>query len=265
MPSRVSNGAQGVTPVIVEVKPQYAGRYTPTPPSSPKAVRFAPSSAQEVSRPLTNKEEWSLRHFEHHARECQTCFDPWQIYKDGARLCPEGHALAQDVAINVFYRSGSVYATRKEDHKLVRVEVKPGYGHVKGLLKSMDHHLRSRPVISYDRTYPVSARYPAEEYKRNERSKQTESVIVEPATSRRSSQQQQQKKTRHPSRRYETIVVDDDVDAATARTTAKKSKEHRGSLYEGDVARMERERRYRVEVREPESSSSRRWRRDRYD
>lgn len=257
MPSRVSNGAQGVTPVVVEVKPRNAAPSTPSPPPSPKAVRFAPSSAQGVSRPLTNTEEWSIWNFEHHASKCRTCYDPYGIYKEGGRLCSEGHALAQDVAINVFYKAGDIYATRKEEQKLVRVELKPGYWHVLGLLRSMDHHLRSssrrQPVVSYDRNYPVSARYPRErvsEYT-SDRRERRETVIVEPASSkpeRRSSHRGSQ----HPTKRYEPVVVSEDVEARQPSSSTTKYKEHRGTLYEADTARLGKDKGYRVEVREPE-------------
>lgn len=269
MPSKVSNGAHGVTPVVVEVKPRNVAPSTPSPPPSPKAVRFAPSSTQIASRPLTNTEEWSLWHFEHHASKCRTCYDPWRSYKESTRLCSEGHALAQDVAINVVYKSGDIYATKEEDRKLVRVEIKPGYWHVLGLLKSMDYHLRSssrrQPVVSYDK--PVSARYPRD-YKSDKRDRR-ETVIVEPASSR-PERKSSHRGSRHPSKRYETVVVDDDVDAAGPSSPSTKYKERRGSLYDAEMARLERDKRYRVEVREPERSSRRRRdkderRRERYD
>lgn len=266
MPSKVSNGAQGVQPVVVEVKPRNVAPSSPSPPPSPKAVRFAPSA----SRQLSNTEEWSLWHFEHHASKCKTCYDPLGAYRENARLCPEGHALAQDVAINVCYKDGDIYATRKEQHKLVRVEIKPGYWHVLGLLKSMDHHLRSsssrrQPIISYDRNYPVSARYPKErksEYQSDQRDRR-ETVIIEPASSR-PERRSSHRGSRHPGKRYDTVVVDDDVEAPrpSPSSPTTKYKEHRGSLYKDEMARLEREKRYRVEVREPESSSSSRRRRE---
>ena len=280
MPSRVSNTTQGTTPVVVEVKPRNVAPSTPSPPPSPKAVRFAPSSSQEVSRPLTNTEEWSIWHFENHASQCRACHDPYRSYREGKQLCPEGHALAQDVACNVVYRAGDIYATRKEENKLVRVEIKPGYWHVLGLLKSMDHHLRGdrsaepsssrrhHPVVSYDKNYPVSARYPRErapEYHTDRRGERRETVIVEPHSSSRPERrpsQHKSKSSRHPSKRYEKVVLDENVEATQPATT--KYKERRGSLYDAEMAKLEREkeRKYRVEVREPESSSSRR-RRDR--
>ena len=244
-----SSRRQHTTPVIVEVKPDSARRsdasIAPSTPPSPKQVRFAPRSSEVVtgsSRPLTPTEAWSFYHFETHARGCPECYDPYKVMLAGNRLCSTGHALAQDVLIHVFSQEGQVYSTKKDDHKLVRVEIQPGYNHTRNLLTSIERHLRAQrtvPIISYDKTYPVSAR-------RTERDPESDyeesaDVVVE---SRRSERKPSTSKSKHKSSRYSTVVVKDDVEASSSRR-----KEKRGSLYEKDTQRPRKE--YVVEIREP--------------
>ncbi|KAK3711444.1 hypothetical protein LTR37_009623 [Vermiconidia calcicola] len=255
----VSRGKQYVTPVIVEVKPSNAGRSNiapSSPPASPnsKKARFANTLVDGVTRPLTSTEAWSLYYFETHARQCRDCYDPVGVYLKGAQLCANGHALALDVAEHVYHRAGEVYSNKKtEDHKQVRVELPLGYDQTRGLLKSMDRALRSTsrtvPVISYDPTYPVSARRrPSPERERRRYEDERKEVVVEPARSERS-----QRRSSHKPKRYGTVVVQDDVEAEPSRQSEKKPDQRRGSLYETDIQRRQKDRGYNVEEREPAS------------
>jgi len=186
---------------------------------------------------------------------CQYCNDPYRVYRKQRSLCPNGKDLAKDLACHVYLRDGEVYSTRKEDHKLVRVEVKAGYRNAQGLLESMRYHLngssRSRPVINYDQT-PATTR-PRERTPERRESKR-ETVVIEPASSkpeRRSSHHG----SRHKPRKYDTVVVQDNSET---QPTTTKYKERRGSLYETDMARQKKDRGYRVEVREPEDRQRKR-------
>lgn len=243
-----SSRRHSMRPVIVEVKPDSAptSNIAPSSPASPKAVRFAPKSEDRASRPLSSTEAWSLYHFENHARHCPACYYPLEVYRRGEQLCPAGHGLAQDVAYHVYHLNGEVYSTTKDDNsKLVRVEVPHGYHHLRSLLRSMESRLRSHrtaPVISYDRTYPVSAR------KSWTPETEPENVVLEPATSSR-------RRSTHRPVRYSTVIVDDDIEdvsAVTSKPSTIASKERRGTLYEKELQRKPKD--YRVEIREPSDS-----------
>ena len=260
----VSRGKQYVTPTIVEVKPSNVGsNIAPSsPPPSPKAVRFAPSSSDVVtgvSRQLTPPEAWSLYYFESHARQCHECQDPLRVHLKGGRLCDTGHALAQDVAIHVYHHAGEVYSREKDDHKLVRVELPPGYDQVRGLLKSMDRYIRSsnrtRPIISYDSNYPVSARRRSSPERPRTRDEPA-SVIVEPTSSQRPQRTKSTKSKTKPSG-YKT-VVQDDVQPEPEPLRRPTRDQRRGSLYEDDLKRERKDKGYRVEIREPERERERR-------
>ena len=237
-------------PVIVEVKPDAAtSNIAPSSPASPKAVRFA--SEDRASRQLTSTEAWSLYHFENHARHCPACHDPLAVYRRREQLCPVGHGLAYDVACHVYHLNGDVYSTTKDSHsKLVRVEVPHGYAQTRSLLRSMDHRLRSHrtpPIVSYDRSYPISAR------KSWTPESEPEKAILESATSSSSSSR---RPPMHRPVRYSTVVVDnddiEDVSAITSTpstTTSSLTRERRGTLYEKELQRKPKE--YRVEIREP--------------
>lgn len=217
-----------------------------SPPSSPKKVQFA--SKATSSRELTSPEAWSLYHFECHARGCPACYEPLGVYLKGAQLCDAGHALAQDVAIHVYYKAGEIYS--QDTYKLVRVELPPGYDQVRGLLKGMDHRLRQTsqpPMISYDRSYPVSPRQPSRRPEYEERNE----VIIEPADSRPS--KGSGRKSKHKSSKHKTTVIQDtkpEVEPELSTSQESKPRERRGSLYVSDQAR--RERKYNTETREPQ-------------
>ncbi|KAK5167003.1 uncharacterized protein LTR77_007732 [Saxophila tyrrhenica] len=278
MPS--SQGRQTATPVIVEVRPSNVGSSNvapATPPESPntKKARFASTVVNGTSRPLTPTEAWSLYHFETHAQKCADCHDPARALAKGQRLCDAGHALARDVAEHVYHQSGEIYSKGEDDHKPVRVEIHPGYKHARSLLQAIDRALRSRsrkvPIVSYDRSYPVSPRRRSSPDRREERREDRreekredrrererkyendkyEKVTVEPASS------VSRRKSSHKSKRYSTVVVDDDVEVTSSRQPEPKpqpkSESRKGSLYDAEIQRQKRDKGYVVEIREPSS------------
>lgn len=258
-----------VRPMVVEFTPDNApSNLAPSSPPSPKAVRFAPTSDNRLSRPLTSTEAWSLYYFENHARQCSACIQPLEVYRRGDCLCETGHGLAQDVACHVYYRDGEIYSNKRdEDAKVVRVEIPHGYVQLRSLLKAMDHRIRrSRhrtvPILSYDRSYPVSARRYSST---NDGDNKPTNVIIEPAISNRP----RHRSSKHSSVRYSTVEVDhDDIERvsgvkgsapSTSTTTTTSSSSRRGSLYEKDMQRRQKD--YHVEIREPSSSDYRKERR----
>lgn len=246
-----------VRPVVVEVRPDNAppvdnAPSSPSSPSSPKAVRFSPT-LDLASRPLTTTEAWSLYHFENHARQCPQCYQPAEVYRRGETLCDAGRGLAHDVAYHVFHKDGDVYSTKKDDSKLVRVEIPHDYKQLRSLLKAMDRGIRTHrtvPIVSYDRSYPIPAR------RSYEPSGEPETVIIEPASSTDYQSRRRSKK----SAGYATVVINEDVTATTPVRSAlpsaavpKKDQQRRGSLYE-----PRKEKKYRVEIREPSERKERR-------
>ncbi|KAK4549461.1 hypothetical protein LTR36_006458 [Oleoguttula mirabilis] len=235
--------------VTVEVKPENVSsskaKLTPSSPGSPKAVHFA-TLEKAKPRALTPTEAWSLYHFEAHAGQCRDCYGPLEVHQQGRRLCATGHGLAQDVAEHVYRQDGVVYSRKKDNHKLVRVDMPHNYPQLSQLLKTMDRAIRSAPrtvpIVSYDRTYPVSARRTAPEANDAYEDERAE-VVIEPAVTTPSRHKSKQKSTR-----YTTVVLEEDVEATTTLR-----KERRGSLYYDDMQRQRKEA-YKVEIREPERS-----------
>lgn len=247
----VSRGEkQYVRPRIVEVKPLKSYNTTPSPPPSPKAVRFAPTA----SRQITSTEHWSLWHFENHARICVTCYDPLAIYLRNGQLCSLGHDLAQDVAVHVYHKAGEIYSTEKDKQKDVRVELPQGFDQVRRLLKGMEYRLRSsnRPIISYDQHYPVSPRLNSAAPMYNGAAERRE-VIIEPATtSQRTSTSKSKSKSKSHKSTYPkaTVIQEADPEPEPAREKETQPRERRGSLYRSD--RQRKEKNYHVEEREPD-------------
>lgn len=132
-------------------------------PASPvKSVGFAPITS--APRTLTNDKLWRLYNFEAHARLCSECIDPYHVHKYHGRLCDQGHLLAQDVARIMYskHRGRETFdATVPSGHELVRVDLPTEYSEVRSLLKAMERSLRhrkQRPIVSFDRSYPVALR-----------------------------------------------------------------------------------------------------------
>ncbi|KAK5680039.1 hypothetical protein LTS10_007987 [Elasticomyces elasticus] len=234
----------------VEVRPDNATKsnIAPSSPGSPKAVRFAPSTKAE-SRALLPIEAWSLYHYETHARQCDTCYNT--LDTTSGRLCATGQSLARDVAEHVHRLDGNVYSRKKDNHKLVQVELPQGYTQVPQLLKSLERARRTTsrapPVVSYE---PVSPRRttPEHDYDYEQGTKVTiESARTQPSKSH--------SKSKHKSTRYKTVIVEEEPEAAKQRTPV--SKERRGSLYYEDEARQRKEA-YEVEIRQPDRKERRR-------
>ncbi|CAK3887234.1 Hypothetical predicted protein [Lecanosticta acicola] len=254
----MSSRRQSLDPLVVKLLPNNRpSNIAPcSPPSpTPKRVSFAPKADDKLSRPLTSTEAWSLYYFENHARHCPDCYNPHEVYRRTGRLCEIGHGLAQDVACHVYHQGGEVYSTRKDDSKLVRVEIPHGYAHLRGLLQSMAREIRHRttPILSYDKTYPVPAR------KSWTPDSQPEIVTVESAIS-----SSPKRRSIHRPVRYSTVVIDNDVEDVTAVRRPQPQPqqlplERRGSLYE-----QRKKQDYRVEIREPSDKKDRR-RRERRD
>lgn len=237
-------------PVVVEVRPDNVpSTMAPSSPSAlPKSVRFAPTSSNRSSRPLTSVEAWSLYNFEIHARTCDYCFNSLAVHEQGGRLCDIGLGLAEDVACHVYHHENEIYSTRKDDSKLVRVEVPRGYTHLRQLLSKMGRTLRSHKMMasipSYDRYYPVPAR-------RSSLSAHAlnGTVTIEPASSSDRSKRPSSIKAHYG---YTTI------ESQPARSVPAVSKERRGTLYEKDLQRKQDL--YNVEIREPDRRERRRYR-----
>ena len=226
----------------VEVKPDSAtskSNIAPSSPGSPKAVRFAPAFKAE-SRALDLAESWSCYHLETHCRQCNECYKP----VESRQLCATGLALARDVAEHVYRQDGAVYSRKKDNTKLVQVDLPKDYTQVPQVLKLLERAQRTKhrapPVVSYEPVF--SRRTTPDEDER------TTKVTIEPtrAKSHRSS--------KHKSTRYKTVVVQEDVDES-ATTPVKK--ERRGSLYYEDMARQRKEA-YEVEIRQPDRKERRR-------
>ncbi|TKA71668.1 hypothetical protein B0A49_05277 [Cryomyces minteri] len=248
MPSSVRDTT--CKPTVVVVQPSSSS--APSPPSP--RVRFPSSSSlvTGISRPLTAPEAWSLYDFETHSQTCGACYDPYSVHRSGGQLCTRGHRLAQEVAAYVYRQDGEIYSTAagvphaQQRHKLVRVEIPPGFDNARGLLKAISSGLRHRsrrPILSVDRTYPIAPRLPARRV-----------VVEQPA--RASDAGEGRRRHDHRAHRPEIEIVE-----WPATTPPRQGEEapRRGSLYVADLREQQRARvGYRVEVREPERRERRR-------
>ncbi|EMC99678.1 hypothetical protein BAUCODRAFT_345442 [Baudoinia panamericana UAMH 10762] len=238
----------------VEVRPEALNAKsgsTPASPGSPKKVAFAPC-AKADSRTLSPVEAWSLYYFEAHAVQCLHCRNPLDMHLHGRRLCATGHSLAQDVAEHVYRQDGVVYSRKKDNHKLVSVEIPPHYTQVPQFLRVMERGLRTThrtaPIINYDPNYVVSPRRTNEADAYESDDDRTE-VIIKPARTESKSH----RKSRHE---YRTVVIDEDVEDRSASRPTPGPKERRGSIYYEDLAKSRKEA-YHVEIRKPEGERRR--------
>jgi len=201
----------------------------------------------EISRPVNTAESWAAYDFEMHARNCVYCHNPYEVHRDHRQLCDVGHRLAQGVAHFIYNGvDGMTYSQFEEDHKLVRVEMPPSYGEVRGLLKAIERSVRHRsrvPFVSQDRTYYVAPRGVAPQ--------RTKSVKLDQAPKIKS-------KPRPRSGEIVDWPSSPKPKAPLAEISSSISNAKRGSLYEQDLA-MERRnaQKYAVEVREPSMSDVR--------
>lgn len=257
-------------PVVVEVRPDNADDISPR-SRSPKVVHFAPTSAGMVtgiSRELTATEAWSLYHFEHHAKYCTACHDPYKSFKrtKTGTLCATGLALAQDAVYHVRYIDGEIYSTATDAGQLVRVEVPPKYDNLRSLVKAVArgmrvhraapavvHHAYAHPLTPPRTPDPEEAEHAHDLFSSSPRRRHA-TVIVEPASSDASRRSAAHRHSYHHETRYPRVVVTEpstrDEEAAAAAATAS---HRRGTLYEQDLQRSQE--RYRTEIREPSPSA----------
>lgn len=164
--------------------------------------------------------------------------------------------------MHVCHRDNEVYSTKKENHKLVRVEIPFGYKQVRSLLRSMDRGTRKMertvPIVSYDANYPVPPRRSAS-LPRRETEARVQAIVEPASTPRRSKHRSVRYAVRQPEHPSLTATSQDDASQPRARPRETDEKVRRGSLYEADMAKPRKE--YRVEVREPVDVEARRERR----
>ncbi|KAH8704948.1 hypothetical protein BGW36DRAFT_392682 [Talaromyces proteolyticus] len=113
-------------------------------------------------RDLADDETFVLSEFEGHASKCSRCVDPLDTFREGRSLCERGLQYATDVANYVFSKEGKAFSS--VDQILVRIP--RGFKSSRRLLLAIEEGLRlhhdRQPVISYDASYPVGPRRPAE-------------------------------------------------------------------------------------------------------
>lgn len=128
----------------------------------PSFRRVSFSDRNHYSRLPHEDELYVMKAFARHADNCDSCYDPYQVYRDGATLCPRGHQRALDVAQYVYNKGGQAYSqVDKERNQRVLIEIPANCEAVRLLLKAMDRGLRvmrKHTPTSYDRSYYVPAR-----------------------------------------------------------------------------------------------------------
>lgn len=117
-------------------------------------------------RDLAGDEAFVLAEYEAHSRKCSRCLDALDTFREGRLLCERGLSYARDVANYIFTKQGKAYSAVDNEHdEEVLVRIPREYKASRRLLLAIEEGLRLRreqPIISYDATYPVSARQPAE-------------------------------------------------------------------------------------------------------
>lgn len=210
-----------------------------------RTVDFVPpaSPLNTICRPARDDERDVMQHFAAHASHCPRCADPFYVYMKGSTLCDRGHAYARDVAQYIYSKAGKAYSVVDRDASDLRVqiEIPPRCDAVRGLLKAVDKGLKVRshtlrPVVSYDRTYPVAERKRLPE-------RRDGYDVLEVAPQRR----EERKRADGSERRRDTVYVPSG----------------RGSLYEKDEEERRRRRREQgepvivyAEPREPRRSKA---------
>jgi len=93
----------------------------------PALFRFTHPLPELASRPLTQKESWSIYQYETHARACHTCY--------GGGTCGLGQRLSQDVRVHVCKHDKQLCSTQLDSEgRWTRVEIPRGYGWTKAML-----------------------------------------------------------------------------------------------------------------------------------
>lgn len=133
---------------------------------SPKGVHFPEnrSPVSGISRELNSTEAWSLYHFEKHAKSCRACYEPYAKFESGRGLCDTGHALAQDVSLQIYYDRPEIYSRTPECGQLVRVELHKDYQQTRDMLRAYARQARrdaKTPVIHHNHPWsmPSASKY----------------------------------------------------------------------------------------------------------
>jgi hypothetical protein len=171
-----------------------------------RTVDFVPS-LNTICRPARDDERDVMQRFAGHASHCPRCADPYHVYMKGGALCDRGKAYS--------------VVDRDANDLRVQIEIPPRCDAVRQLLKAVDKGLKARsqllrPIVSYDRTYPVAERKRLPE-------RRDGYDMLEVAPQRR----EEKKRTEGGERRRDTVYVPSG----------------RGSLYEKDEEERRRRRR----------------------
>lgn len=149
----------------------------------PSFRRVSFSEKPEYSRLPRDDESYVMHAFSRHASRCNSCHDPFQVYKTGGTLCPKGHQRALDVAQYVYSKGGLAFSSiDRERNQRTQIEIPAGCEPVRSLLKAMDRGLRvmkRAPSTSYDKTYYVPARPVTEIRPRAQRRPSTKELRLE--------------------------------------------------------------------------------------
>ena len=139
----------------------------PESPGSPESImpsfirRVSLNPIPVYSRLPRDDEAYVMKSFAHHASQCSSCDQPYEVYRRGGTLCPKGHQRALDVAQYVYNKGGQAYSlVDREGNQRVQIEIPVGCESVRSLLKAMERGLRimKNPPVSHDRTYYVPSR-----------------------------------------------------------------------------------------------------------
>ena len=131
-----------------------------------RVVDFVPvTGTNTICRPARDDERDAMQHFAGHASHCPRCVDPYHAYMKGGTLCDRGNAYARDVAQYIYSKNGKAFSVIDRDASDIRVqiEIPPRCEAVRRLLNAVDKGLKIRnhtlrPVVAYDRTYPLAER-----------------------------------------------------------------------------------------------------------
>ena len=180
-------------------------------------------------------------------------------------MCESGTALAQDVALHVYFSESDeeIYSVNSDKHKKVRVEVSEDFKHVRGLLKARSRQARKAakaPIITQDRQYSTAVQSPRKEesearrhrYERSARDEVTAESLPKRTRSRR---------------KHMPVIVDYADDFANLRVSERGREEQRyttSTTRNDSVMATTGRKEYRTEVRQPEREERRRERRKTY-
>ncbi|KAE8145170.1 hypothetical protein BDV25DRAFT_165240 [Aspergillus avenaceus] len=121
-------------------------------------------------RELEADEEYVMEAFERHANHCTRCVTPLKAYKKGHSLCERGHQYATDVAQYLYSKNGKSYSVLDREYtQPTLVKIPRDCWAVRALLLAIEDGLSlerkektpvqdRKPIISYDRTYPIPPR-----------------------------------------------------------------------------------------------------------